>query len=146
MSMRPAVGVGGIVRDGAGRVLLVRRARGVHAGLWSFPGGHVEWGERLAAAVAREVREETGLAVTVGRLLYVAEVMEEEADPTPFHYVVLDFGCDVAGGFTAASSDADAARWVGPSEWTSLLVTPSMRQALTDPLVREFLGWSVGGA
>jgi 8-oxo-dGTP diphosphatase len=58
--------VGAVVLDGAGRLLLIRRGREPHAGLWSLPGGRVEAGETLEQAVQREVLEETGLAVAPG--------------------------------------------------------------------------------
>jgi ADP-ribose pyrophosphatase YjhB (NUDIX family) len=61
-----------VVRDAAGRLLLVRRGHDPGRGLWSLPGGRVEAGETLGAAVEREVLEETGLTVragaTVGRI------------------------------------------------------------------------------
>lgn len=53
-------GVAAVVLDAARRVLLARRADN---GLWGLPSGHVEPGETVAEAVAREVREETGLDV-----------------------------------------------------------------------------------
>jgi 8-oxo-dGTP diphosphatase len=65
--------VGAVVRDAAGRLLLIRRGHDPHAGLWSLPGGRVEDGETLEQAVRREVHEETGLRVNpgpvVGRVL-----------------------------------------------------------------------------
>jgi 8-oxo-dGTP diphosphatase len=58
--------VGAVVLDGSGRLLVVRRGHAPHEGLWSLPGGRVEAGETAEEAVRREVREETGLLVTVG--------------------------------------------------------------------------------
>jgi len=71
---RPTLGVGAVVvRDDA--LLMVKRAHEPGRGLWSLPGGRVEHGEHLSAAVAREVREETGLEVEVGDLLGIYEVV-----------------------------------------------------------------------
>jgi len=62
--------VAGVVRKGD-RVLIARRAHGNRAGLWEFPGGKVADGETHAAALARELREELGVAVTVGAVVAV---------------------------------------------------------------------------
>ena len=70
----PRVGCGAaIVRDG--RLLLVKRLRPPEAGSWSLPGGKVEFGERLVEAVAREIREEIGVAIALERLLGVVEMV-----------------------------------------------------------------------
>lgn len=59
---RPKVGVAAIVYRN-GKVLIGKR-RGAHgAGLWGFPGGHLEWGESFEDCVAREATEETGMTV-----------------------------------------------------------------------------------
>jgi ADP-ribose pyrophosphatase YjhB (NUDIX family) len=55
-------------RPGAAELLLMRRSDN---GLWGLPGGYVEVGESVCSAVAREVREETGVEVRVGRLVGV---------------------------------------------------------------------------
>ncbi len=55
------VGARGVVRDAAGRVLLIRRADN---GYWALPAGAMELGESIVEAAAREVFEETGLIAT----------------------------------------------------------------------------------
>ncbi len=68
---RPTVGVAIVVRDGAGRVLLGRRAVGWGEGLWCIPCGSMEWGEDVRAAAERELLEETGVSARAGDVIAV---------------------------------------------------------------------------
>lgn len=112
----PLVGVGAIVIDGAGEVLIVKRAREPLAGRWSLPGGVVELGETLHDAVVREVREETGLEVVVGRLADVVErVYRDPEGRVEYHYVLLDYVCHPAGGTLGAGTDAAEAVFAAPA-------------------------------
>ena len=114
---RPIVGVGGIVVDARGRVLLVKRRNEPLAGRWSLPGGIVELGEALDAAVRREVREETGLDVRVGPLVEVVERVHRDAtDRIEWHYVLLDYLCWLEAGEPAAASDAAEVAFAAPDE------------------------------
>jgi ADP-ribose pyrophosphatase YjhB (NUDIX family) len=114
----PLVGVGAVVVD-AGRVLLVRRGSEPMKGHWTLPGGLVELGEPLLTAVAREVKEETGLTVEPLELIELLDRIHREGERIRFHYVVADYLCLVAGGELRAASDADAVRWVERAEWNS---------------------------
>jgi 8-oxo-dGTP diphosphatase len=113
---RPIVGVGAIVVDDR-RVLLAQRGHEPMKGQWSLPGGAVECGESLVAAVVREVREETGLEVAVGPLVEVVErVYRDGEGRIEYHFVVADYLARVAGGNLEAASDAAALCWVGETE------------------------------
>ncbi|HEX4453065.1 MAG TPA: NUDIX hydrolase [Kofleriaceae bacterium] len=122
---RPTVAVGAFVRDEAGRVLVVQRGAPPGAGLWSVPGGKQEPGETLAQAVAREVREETGLVVEVGALACVVERIGDD-----FHYVIVDYRARVVGGELRASSDASAAKYVTLEELAAMPHTDGLLEAL----------------
>jgi 8-oxo-dGTP diphosphatase len=114
----PLVGVGAVVVD-EGRVLLVRRGSEPLKGHWSLPGGLIELGEPLLAAVAREVREETGLTVEPVELIELLDRIHREDERVRYHYVIADYLCRVVTGDLQAASDADAVRWVERAEWNS---------------------------
>jgi 8-oxo-dGTP diphosphatase len=95
-----------LIRDG--RALACRRAaHKAGAGTWEFPGGKVERGESPEAALAREIREELGVDVTVGPLVDRSEV--------PVGDRVIDLACyraDPVGPLPTSSTDHDELRWV----------------------------------
>jgi ADP-ribose pyrophosphatase YjhB (NUDIX family) len=97
-----------IVRDG--RVVLIKRRYEPLAGQWSLPGGTLELGETLAAAVAREMLEETGLEVEVGPVVEVFDrILMDIDDRVQYHFVLIDYLCRPIGGTLRAGSDvADA--------------------------------------
>ncbi|MEJ0012281.1 MAG: NUDIX hydrolase [Bauldia sp.] len=105
---RPVLGVSTLVVD-RGRVLLVKRGKPPLLGYWSLPGGHVEGGETLAAAAAREVLEETGIAA--GDLKQI-EIVEIIGDGGAAQHVVLVVFRGHGSGTPVAGDDAAVARWV----------------------------------
>ncbi|CAB1128747.1 NUDIX hydrolase [Candidatus Hydrogenisulfobacillus filiaventi] len=136
----PRLGVAAVVRDPAGRVLVVQRAHAPQQGRWALPGGHVEWGETLADACRREVAEECGIRVEVEGPLYVAEIRDPEAG---YHFVVIDMAAvwDGADPPPRAGSDAAALAWVGPDAVGRLPWATAMSGFWRDRRVREYLGW-----
>jgi mutator protein MutT len=109
------VGVGAVVVH-EGRVLLVKRGKEPLKGRWLVPGGTVELGETLLEAVVREVAEETGLTVRPREVVYVFDRIEREEGRVLFHYVIVDYACDLVGGALRAGSDADDAAWVARAD------------------------------
>jgi 8-oxo-dGTP diphosphatase len=112
---RPYVGVGAVVVD-SGKVLIVKRKYEPLAGQWSIPGGGVELGETLEDCVARELLEETGLAVAVGPVIEVLDrITREEDGRVQYHFVLIDYLCWPSGGELRAGSDVADVRFVDPA-------------------------------
>ncbi|HWG57434.1 MAG TPA: NUDIX hydrolase [Candidatus Acidoferrales bacterium] len=127
---RPVVGVGGIVIS-SGRVLLVRRVNAPLAGDWSIPGGAVEPGEPLAAAVRRELAEETGTDVRVLSVVEVFERIDLDAAGKPrFHFVVLDYLCELLGGEPRAGSDVGEIAWASQADLRKFALAPAALEAI----------------
>lgn len=118
--------VGAIVRDGEGRLLMVRRGQEPARDTWSVPGGRVEPGESDAVAVAREVLEETGLVVRPGAL--VGRV--ERPAPGGAVYEIFDYAAELVSGNLAAATDAADARWVSETELLQLPCSPGLVESL----------------
>lgn len=131
------VAVGAVITDDAGRVVLVKRGKEPQRGRWTVPGGSVEVGESLPEAAAREVLEETGLRVRIGRELW--ELLSPTADGRMFE--IHDFAAVVTGGELHAGDDADDARWVHFDELDTLPLTVGLADYLGRPGV---LGGSRG--
>ena len=120
---RPIVGVGGVVVDD-GKVLLVRRRYEPLKGHWSLPGGMVEIGETLEAALTRELLEETGLVVDVGPVIEVFDrITPDEDHRIRYHFVLIDYLCWTGGGALRAGSDVDAAIWADPDNLAEYSLT-----------------------
>ena len=119
--------VGALVHDAAGRLLLIRRGHPPHEGMWSVPGGRVEAGESLEAAVEREVLEETGLRVRVG-----AAVGSVQIPAGDFVYAVTDFACTVlhADDHPVAGDDASDVLFADAAAIDRLPCTPGLVETL----------------
>jgi ADP-ribose pyrophosphatase YjhB (NUDIX family) len=120
--------VGAIISDSDGRLLLIKRGHEPGLGLWSVPGGRVESGESDEQAVAREVAEETGLEVRVGRLIGSVR----RPAPGGAMFDIRDYAATVIRGTLTAGDDADEARWVEPAEMARLALTDGLAEALTE--------------
>jgi ADP-ribose pyrophosphatase len=115
---RPIVGVGAVIVDRARRrVVLVQRAAPPLEGQWSLPGGMVELGETLRAAAEREAQEETGLVVKAAEIVEVLDRIISGANGRPqYHYVLIDFRCEVQSGELRAGGDAADAAWASEED------------------------------
>lgn len=110
-------------------MLLVQRQRDPYRGYWGLPGGKVELGETVTAALAREVAEETGLRIGPPRLITYRDAISPAPDGlVAYHFVMFYFAAPVAGGTLKAGDDARAVRWVRLAEFDSLPLVPELRE------------------
>ena len=119
--------VGAVVKDGQGRLLLIKRGHEPGAGLWSLPGGRIEPGETDAEALVREMLEETGLKVAPGRLLGSVKRPGLDGDVID----IRDYAATVISGTLRAGDDAADAMWASVADLGSLAVTDGLIEALT---------------
>ncbi len=95
------------------KLLIVKRGKGETAGLWSFPGGHVEAGETVRVAAAREVFEETGVRADIRLPMDVHDdIVLDDMKKLRAHYIVNVFCGTWVSGKPVAASDARQARFV----------------------------------
>lgn len=107
---RPQLAVSAaIFRDD--RILLVRRARSPAKGYYSLPGGRVEFGESLHAALHREVAEETALRIKIVELAGWREVLPDSGGG---HYLIMSFAARWLSGEPRLNEELDEFGWHAP--------------------------------
>jgi len=126
---RPILAVSAAVfRDG--RVLIVRRARAPLLGHFSLPGGGVEVGETMAAALARELMEEIGVDAEIIAFNRHVEAIIAEGDRIRAHFVIASFVARWTSGEPRLSDEVDAVEWIDPGADLPSPTTPELAEVL----------------
>lgn len=132
MSAHPLLGaIAVVVHDG--HVLLARRKKQPDAGLWGFPGGHVDWGETALDAAVRELAEETGVTARAQGYLTNVDVIIGAPGAVRTHYLLAAVQCQYLSGTPRAADDVSDAAWI-PVEEVLARALPMSDQV--DTLVR----------
>ena len=109
----PTLTVDALIEDEQGRILLIARGVEPFKGKWCLPGGKVEYGERVEAALEREMMEELGIRIGIRELVGIYS--DPDRDPRG-HYVTAAFHCTIVGGEPHTSAEVDAIHWLSRSE------------------------------
>ena len=110
------------------KILLVRRARFPAKGFYTLPGGRVEFGETLHAALRREVLEETALEIEIAGLAGWREVLPETGGGG--HYLIMSFAARWVRGEPALNEELDDFRWLPPETLGDLRVTDGLAEVI----------------
>ena len=106
------------------RILLVRRARFPARGAYSLPGGRVEFGEKLHAALHREIEEETALRIEIVGLAGWREVVPQAAGGG--HYLIMSFAARWIAGEVVLNDELDDFKWLPPASLGDLAFTEGL--------------------
>lgn len=127
-------GVSAFIRNAEGNILLTRRTDN---GRWCLPGGAIDPGESAIEACAREVLEETGLTVEVGRLIGVYSTPHRitiYADENRVQFIVLSFAATVTGGTLGLSDETTEAGYFSVDDIASMDIIEPHVERIADAL------------
>ena len=121
------IGVGAVIEDGAGRILLVKHRPergGFWQGKWICAGGELELGETIEAGIKREVREETRLEIDLLEPLRPFDRIVRINNEVSLHVIYIDYRARATGGELKPGSDVGEAIWIEkeriPQKWEEL--------------------------
>lgn len=122
------------VTDDRGRLLMVHRTDN---NLWALPGGTLELGESVATTAIREVKEETGIDISVSGLVGIysdpRHIIAYDDGEVRQQFAICVRGTPI-GGTLRGSSESTEVRWVGPEELSGLDLHPTQRLRVTHAL------------
>lgn len=131
-----------LITNQDGQVLLIRESGsyqdGTNAGKWDVPGGRLDARETFEDGMRREVKEETGLDIAVGRPVAMGE-WRPTINGVRHQIVAVFCECQAASEMVQLSNDHDGYLWVGPGDYTELELMQQVRIALDShfTVVRE---------
>ncbi len=122
-SPRHIVAASALIRNEQGEIALVRTERRG----WELPGGQIELGESLTEGLQREIIEECGIQVELGRLLQVRSNLSSAI-------VIFCFQASYISGELRPSDETPEVRWASPATALDLITAPILRNGLRDLL------------
>jgi nucleoside triphosphatase len=134
----PLTTVGALVAHPSGRVLIVRTTK--WRGTWGVPGGKVEWGETLEAALLREFREEVGLELTHLRFALLQEAVIDPQFVREAHFIMVNYYAVCENETIVPNEEIEEWVWVTPQEafeyplnhYTRMLVEDYLQTQMND--------------
>ena len=123
------------------RILLVRRANPPDAGRWGFPGGKINFGERIEHAAVRELLEETGVRANPVRVFTAVDVFDHAVEGRlDQHFVLIAVLCTWVSGEPVAGDDALEARWFRLEDLNEAVLALSLDVAEVAQLAASLVG------
>jgi len=135
MDRIPRVTVAAIVLNGNGEMLLLKSEK--WRGKYGIPAGKVEYGERTAEAVKREIREETGLAVERLAFLKVQELINEKDFWEEAHFVSVNYVCSALPGNVKLNHEAQGYAWARPKQTLGMGINRPTRELVEHYLAQR---------
>ncbi|MBB5351767.1 phosphoglycolate phosphatase-like HAD superfamily hydrolase [Haloferula luteola] len=129
---RPVATVGALIENDEGQVLMVRTHKWGHR--WGIPGGKIERGENAAAALVREVREETGLEIAEPVFVMVQDCIDSDEFERREHFLLLNYLARKTSGEVCLNDEAQEFRWLTPEEALKLDLNQPTRLLIEEVL------------
>jgi len=126
----PEPTVGGLIFNPAGELFLMKSHK--WRDMFTVPGGHIELGERMEAALRRELREETGLEVYAIEYLCLQEYVFDQYFWKKRHFIFFDFICRSDSSEATLNDEAEEFVWVPVEKALTLPIDPYTRRAIQE--------------